>query len=194
MDKRIIKTRQAIEDAYFKLLKDNDSSKITITNIAKEANIDRKTFYLHYHNVDEIINNFFQKEHNKFVSLITNGDDFYSILTNQNLINCLNKTVEENFDKIKILASKRGYDYLWNEMIKRLTDILVDHYKSEFKTDEIQFRIYIQYYICATINVYLSWVKGELPITIDQLGELTNNAAIEGAKKIYNKHVIKKVP
>ena len=47
MDRRIIKTKQAIESAYFRLLQANPGKRISITSIAKEANIDRKTFYLH---------------------------------------------------------------------------------------------------------------------------------------------------
>jgi len=47
-DRRQIKTKKAIIGAFFTLLQEKNISKITITELAKIANIDRKTFYLHY--------------------------------------------------------------------------------------------------------------------------------------------------
>ena len=54
MDRRIAKTRKAIQNAYFSLLAE-DTTRITIAEIARRANIDRKTFYLHYESVDDIV-------------------------------------------------------------------------------------------------------------------------------------------
>ena len=47
MDRRITKTKEAIQNAFFQLIEENQTTKITITKIAKTANIDRKTFYTH---------------------------------------------------------------------------------------------------------------------------------------------------
>lgn len=46
-DRRVVRTRKAIREAFFKLMEDQDYHKITIASIAREADIDRKTFYLH---------------------------------------------------------------------------------------------------------------------------------------------------
>lgn len=55
IDRRVLKTRKAIEDAFEKLIVDNDYDKITVSAIAAEANINRKTFYLHYSSVDDVL-------------------------------------------------------------------------------------------------------------------------------------------
>lgn len=54
VDRRVIKTRKAIEDALSRLLLNTEYSKITVSAIAREANINRKTFYLHFSSVDDI--------------------------------------------------------------------------------------------------------------------------------------------
>ena len=41
MDRRITKTKEAIQNAFFQLIEENQTTKITITKIAKTANIDR---------------------------------------------------------------------------------------------------------------------------------------------------------
>ena len=48
MDRRVEKTRKSIREAYFDLLMRDGKRKITIAEIARNANIDRKTFYLLY--------------------------------------------------------------------------------------------------------------------------------------------------
>lgn len=47
-DRRIIKTRKEIINAFNTLLNEKSFSKITIAELAKKANINRGTFYLHY--------------------------------------------------------------------------------------------------------------------------------------------------
>ena len=55
MDKRISKTRDAIIDAYLELIFEKKEQKITISELAQRANIARKTFYLHYESLEDII-------------------------------------------------------------------------------------------------------------------------------------------
>ena len=44
-DRRVVRTRKAIREAFFKLMENQDYHKITIASVAREADIDRKTFY-----------------------------------------------------------------------------------------------------------------------------------------------------
>ena len=55
MDKRISKTRDAIIDAYLELIFEKKDQKITISELAQRANIARKTFYLHYETLEDIM-------------------------------------------------------------------------------------------------------------------------------------------
>ena len=55
MDNRKNKTKTAIKQAFTELLQEKSFEKITVTEITKRANIGRKTFYLHYSCIDDII-------------------------------------------------------------------------------------------------------------------------------------------
>lgn len=54
IDRRVIKTRKAIMEAFNRLVSRNSMEKITVSAIAREADIDRKTFYLHYSSIDDL--------------------------------------------------------------------------------------------------------------------------------------------
>ncbi len=53
-DKRVARTEKAIRAAFFKLLGDIDYERISVSALAREAGVDRKTFYLHYRSIDAL--------------------------------------------------------------------------------------------------------------------------------------------
>ena len=55
LDKRVVKTKKAIADALMMLALEKDISKITVSDIAERAVINRSTFYLHYGDVKGVM-------------------------------------------------------------------------------------------------------------------------------------------
>ncbi len=54
-DLRVVKTRRSIHAAFRKLLKKMDYSQVTVSAIAREAQINRNTFYAHYDSVETLL-------------------------------------------------------------------------------------------------------------------------------------------
>ncbi|MCD8146392.1 MAG: TetR/AcrR family transcriptional regulator [Clostridiales bacterium] len=54
LDRRQRKTRQAIQNALLSLMKEKPLSKITVSELAATADVNRKTFYNHYSNIQEV--------------------------------------------------------------------------------------------------------------------------------------------
>jgi len=48
IDRRVVKTKKAIHNAFAKLLTEKELNDITISDIAELADINRKTFYNYY--------------------------------------------------------------------------------------------------------------------------------------------------
>lgn len=55
MDRRILRTREAIQDALIELIEEKGFEAISIKDIAIRANINRGTFYLHYHDKFDLL-------------------------------------------------------------------------------------------------------------------------------------------
>lgn len=54
-DKRVVRTKNAIKSALFKLMESKDISAITISELTALANVNRRTFYTHYRNLTDIL-------------------------------------------------------------------------------------------------------------------------------------------
>ena len=54
-DRRTRYTRQIIKDSFLDLLKEKPFSKITVTELCRISEINRGTFYLHYYDIDDVL-------------------------------------------------------------------------------------------------------------------------------------------
>lgn len=55
IDSRVLKTEQAIKEAFMELVKEKGYNQVTVSDICKKANINRNTFYLHYLDKDDLV-------------------------------------------------------------------------------------------------------------------------------------------
>lgn len=55
-DQRTIITKGMIKDALLELLQNTPYEKITVTALCRQSEITRATFYLHYDNIDDVLN------------------------------------------------------------------------------------------------------------------------------------------
>ena len=70
LDRRQRKTRTAIEDALLSLLKEKSIDNITISELTNLADVNRKTFYNHYTNLQQVRNELEQQYIDLFFSYL----------------------------------------------------------------------------------------------------------------------------
>lgn len=60
MDRRIKRTRAAVFNAVLDLMVEKETSKITVLELCKRADINKSTFYLHYKSMDDCLQTCFE--------------------------------------------------------------------------------------------------------------------------------------
>lgn len=55
MDRRIVRTKSAVFNAILDLMVEKETDKITVLELCKKADINKSTFYLHYKNMDDCL-------------------------------------------------------------------------------------------------------------------------------------------
>ncbi len=103
-DLRVIKTRSRIRSAFCEMLKKSPVEKISVTELAKEAQINKGTFYLHYQDIyalyNEIRNDFLQE-------MIRSMDYCPLLLTDpEKFLARFTENLRENADNIDFLWPK----------------------------------------------------------------------------------------
>lgn len=101
MDLRIEKTLAAIKNAFLQLRARKPLEKITVKELAALANINKATFYLHYHDIYDLSESLEREVVNECLKGI---DDPTIILNNvEELLKCMERNILDNEQLIKIL-------------------------------------------------------------------------------------------
>lgn len=186
MDRRVEKTKLAIRDAYFSLL-GQGSHKITISEMARRANIDRKTFYLHYEDTDGIVKEFAEEKIGELVEWLKAGDESRQPVSIQMLFEKLNHLLEENLEYFKIMASNQKFEYFYYQLNDLFVQILTRDYRTFFQFSEEEFAVYAQFFVAGILSAYMRWIREKSEISIDELASLVGTAAYGGLQELLAK-------
>mgnify|MGYP001319033414 CR=1 FL=1 len=75
IDRRVARTQQQLEQAFYQLLKSKQLSRITVTELAAKAGLNKGTFYLHYQDIYA----FYDAELHKLSQAVTDGITDYAL-------------------------------------------------------------------------------------------------------------------
>lgn len=156
-DKRVIRTKKAIKAALFRIMEEKDISSISISELTQEANVNRRTFYTHYRNItdilDEIEGNLVQSLGKlvKGIDLKASRKSVYELFISlDSLI-----TVEFGYYFHLVRVDMRGMlmSRLKN-VIKEMTDLLLDQLCQRHGDNAA---IVSSYIVGGFFNLYLEW-------------------------------------
>ncbi|MBR4027173.1 MAG: TetR/AcrR family transcriptional regulator [Lachnospiraceae bacterium] len=190
MDRRIQKTKKAIQSAYMTLLFEKNTTKITITEIAKKANIDRKTFYLHYESTNEIIREIAKEKLDALLIYLEEKNFFHTPYNTHIYFQCINQLLQQDISLFQHIVKHPDFHYFWEQiedvMIQTFTDYLST--KVDLKKEEL--KIYAIFLASGINAVYTQWLKNELPVSLEELGKITSDISCYGTEKILSPNKI----
>ena len=189
MDRRISKTKKAIQKAYFELLKEKKKGRIPVSEITRLANVDRKTFYLHYASTEDIIHEFAESKVNELEERVFSGDVSSEHLAVR-VFSVFNEMISENRELLRFLSDSDAYDYFFGQIKVLLVDWLL-------QGDEVnhgiysraQIEIYVEFFVSGIVSSYVRWIREELPCTIDELAENVGIVTFGGLQAITGKRI-----
>lgn len=180
MDKRVQKTRASIREAYISLLMEKKSLKMTVTELARRADIDRKTFYLHYDTTDDVLKDCNQQVIQKLLKILQEQNFFSEVFNTACLYSAMNQVVSEQIDFFRHIAMMECADSFWEQSKEALAVGVSDIYKEKVNISQEALSLYSRFVLTGTIEIYREWLKGNLSFTLDELGKLTSEVAIHG--------------
>ena len=157
-------TKLTIANALLILLKTQPLNKITVTQITKEANLTRQTFYRNFEDKEDLVNWYFEKLVLKSFRQMDNGCSLYEAL-HLKFEFILN---EHSFFK----EAFKSNDY--NNLINYDYNCIYNFYKEIIENNlthqidkEIDFLL--KMYCKGSIDMTVDWILNDMPIDIDSI-------------------------
>lgn len=179
-DLRYIKTERLIQETFREMLRDMDYAQITIKELTERAMINRKTFYLHYSSLDELLAALQTQLYHKILEStcgLSLPKDFGRIIREMFLF-------IEHTDPIgqKILDSQGNYPYE-KSPASHTNKMLFHRYETDsalFKYTPSERKIIDAYVDGSVSNIYSQWVADGKKIPIERMIALTTQLIAYG--------------
>ena len=159
IDLRIIKTKKVLYQALENLMIDNSFEEIKVSDICTRALINRSTFYAHYTDkyelLDEYINSLkddLQSELEKNIN-INNTKEYYI-----EMIRLLLNHIEEKKNTYLSIMIKNKNSILMDIVDDVINKNILEQIKEE-NSKKIPSTIIIKFYLGGVINICLEWLK-----------------------------------
>lgn len=172
-DRRVIRTKAAIREAFLSLLQKKNAEEITVTELAREANIERKTFYLHYNNIGDIIDEI----ETVVIDMIAEGTKGLSV-NSREFFAALTGIMSENFDYFALIMKDPAYITYQNRSQNILRSALMEHYRKTTDLDRDHLELYADFYAAGISSIYIHWMQYGQKLSLDDLTDFVYQMAV----------------
>lgn len=172
-NRRILYTKKVIKESLIVLLQNKEIHQITVTNICKEADINRGTFYAHYKDAFDLLQSMEDELFDQILEYLneTPVKDYSDTLLTRVL-----ELIAENKDLCKILFCKQRDSKIIDKILyiasKANLEELFDNYNELEKT---HFDYLIRYSVGGILAIIKTWLENNLKESPKEIVEIINN-------------------
>jgi AcrR family transcriptional regulator len=192
-DRRVSRTRRLLRQALMELILERGYNAVTIEDITERADLGRTTFYLHFHDKEELLVESLEEiaEELKIQveetanSQTEEGDRYH------NPVSVVFRQVDANRDLYRIILQGEGS----TKAASRIRDIIEEaateffaRHMSGFTSapPEIPKGVMAGYFAGAMLGFVMLWLEKELPYTGDEAADLFMKIFFRGAARVLN--------
>ncbi|MNW26874.1 HTH-type transcriptional regulator AcrR [compost metagenome] len=177
MDRRIQKSRQAIIDAFMRLMSEKEFESITINQIAERANVNRGTVYLHFDDKYDLREQCMQSQINQLLQHCMSEKNLNHLPSKTTLLRTF-EYLEQQASFYSIMLKSKGGTVFRNQMETMFKKSLHQHLDSINPDQEMNREITVQFLISATVGVLDWWIIRSMPypapVMVEQFWSLLN--------------------
>lgn len=174
-DRRIKKTKASLHQAFSSLLKKKDYSDIAVKELAGEADITRKTFYLHYNTLDDLLREFMTERYERMRDTMKDIDLFSEDFDYLSFFSHLQGLFEENHGLIKKLMDDTNSRYVMQQVMEENETKSFELVKTRFDMKPEILHIYFRYYTRGMSGSFLEWFMNPDTVPLEEFVETVKN-------------------
>ena len=179
LDRRIIRSRNAILSAFERLLMEKPLADITVSAIAREANVDRKTFYVHFGTVDGLL-------------------DAIAVDVVEMIVDSVEKTLAsmDGDTSERALGAAATFFKTVNEALcnnlvlnrQLIENIPLDDFTVSYTHLTLPtFDYYLAFLLSGIIGIYRTWALSDGSVPIERVSEVANDLTLNGLSSLESR-------
>lgn len=180
-DLRVRKTREAIHRAFQELICEKDYDQITVKELAQRAQINRKTFYLHYDSLDELLGELQEELAEHF---IRQKVSYRSMEDIRALIRLFFERAADLPLLHERLMCSGSYRPMWEGINRRIMDFRRETNRGVFGLGEYEENLVFAYYGANSTLLYRQWVADGKRLPLETLIELATKLICGGMSSV----------
>lgn len=173
-DRRYMRTEKAIRAAFFKLAETTELDKISVSAIAREADIDRKTFYLHYASVEDFIDAEMRASANLLIEKLK--ESAFNSSTNDvpDLYEEISTHLALDMGSIQRITSQISFEEQIKRMEQPLIEAIVEDNIFNIDADVPNVEYYATFLTAGLLAMFRRWLLTDSSIPLESISEIAH--------------------
>ena len=166
-------TEEAIKNAFMDLLNRKPVNKITIKEISAECGINRNSFYYHYKDLPDLIENILTEEAERFISINKENDSIYLAL-----LDAVDFAIENMSAVYHIYnsANREMFERYLDKITEKTVADIIDYATKDKNVSDSDKEALVLYYRCMLVGFVINWLgtgmKYDLREKLERICEL----------------------
>ena len=174
LDRRVQRTRKALEEALVTLIEQKGYDAITVQDIINEANLGRSTFYAHYIDKDDLLKKSMSGLVHSMMGHLEKSDSPQDLKQNQ-LVNTLPlfRHVKKHYRLYKAMLGGRGIDMV----IKAVRHHLAEHIEEQIEKAppseiDVPPPVRAAFLAGAVLTLLTYWLDTRMPYSAEEMDSM----------------------
>lgn len=193
VDRRVERTRNAIISAFKEMIIEKEFKEITIKDLAEKANINRKTFYLHYESMEDILFDLALEISELLFEMLDNKGFFTSGSFDINiLVSCIEELLDNNYELAKKIISANSYRFFARNIKDLVKDSFIRKVKNKTNLSNYLLNITGDFIAVGLSKVLKDWFEDNGDMTSIEIAKLASSMIYGAFKGVMEYNNIQK--
>lgn len=180
-DLRVRKTREAIHSTFKEMICEMDYDQITIKELTERAQINRKTFYLHYTGLDDLLAELQDEIAENFIKRKVSYSSMKDI---RDLIRLFFESAANMPLLHERLMCSGSYRPVWEKINKKIMDHRRETNRGAFGMNEYAENLVFAYYGANSTLLYRQWVADGKQLSLEELIDVATKLICNGMSSV----------
>ena len=181
MDIRVRNTMAAVRKSLIDLMGEEKFEDITISMLCKNAGISRKTFYMHYASLDDVITDIGKDMYAQMSDRFKSKESDYGM---RDVLKDINEIISNNLDTYFKMATSESHHEFHIALEIAFQKIVADVCRNSYGLTSPNLEYYSTFYASGIISVYGKWFRSHEKQPKEKLEQILYSCTFLGSDGI----------